>query len=226
MLPVLVRSVIRRRQTVQHQECTLALAEQILSKTEIDRRFGERRVSERIPADLSFRVSVLKPSQHDLYLKTFDDLRQRFLMSVEYNRLTLLGRKALNDARMPQGELAVFAESIELRVEMLAGLSGLATHSVGIQERQQVLISESGIKFDHPQNIEPNSLICLRMASYRSPMLALIALANVMHCSVERDDKTGAHVGVAARFDKIHSDDQQQLKTFVALRESQLRLAA
>ena len=57
-------------------------------------------------------------------------------------------------------------------------------------------------------------------------MLALFVLATVVHCSVERDEDTGAHVGVAARFDKIHDDDRQQLKSFVTLRESQLKLAA
>ncbi|OED42398.1 hypothetical protein AB833_07080 [Chromatiales bacterium (ex Bugula neritina AB1)] len=204
----------------------MAVAENILSKTEIDRQFEERRVSERISASVALRVAVLKPTQQDLYLNTFDELRRRFLMSVEYNRLMLVGRKALKDARMPQGELAVFAETVELRMEMLASLSGLATHSVSLQARQDIMISESGIKFPHPENIEPNTMICLRMASYSSPILALFALANVVHSSVERDNDTGAHVGVAAKFEKIHADDRQQLKSFVSLRESQLQLAA
>lgn len=198
----------------------------VLSKNDLDREFSERRQSERISAKLAVRVAVLKPSQHEFYQKSFDELRRRFLMSVEYNRLSLLGRRALKDVKLPQSQLVTFAESMEKRLEMLGNLSGLATHAVAPGSRQTVHLNMQGVRFSHPENIEPNSLVCLRLVGYQAPMLALFTLANVVHCSVESDQETGAHVDVAVRIEKIHDDDVVQLRSFLAVQESRAKIAA
>lgn len=198
----------------------------LLSKNALDRQFEDRRQSERISARLAVRVSILKPTQHEFYTETFDELRRRFLIAVEYSRLTLVGRRALKSLRAPQPEIGVFASTLERRLEMLSTLSGLPTHLVSSKNQQTVFLNASGMKFAYPDAIEPNSLVCLRLVSFKSPMLALITLATVVHNSVERDEQTGAHVGVAVRFDKIHADDLPAFRSFVSLSAGASKSAA
>ena len=191
----------------------------ILTKAALDRTFDERRESGRVDADLSVRVSVLKPSQHELFINTFDELRRRFMVSVEFSRLKLTSREAAKSKTFTANpELAVFAESMEKRLDMLASMSGLQTHGVDLSKPQTVSISANGLKFAHPESMDPTTMVLLRMVSLNSPMLALIVLANVVRCSVERDNDTGAHVGVAVQFHHLHKIDKAQLQSFLKLK--------